>query len=46
MDRKVKDLDFTLLTQGEPNIEEFISKYKLNYKKNIYRGYKISYNEI
>ena len=39
----IKDLDFTLYTTNKGNIEEFIKKYHLKSKRNIYRGYKINY---
>ena len=42
----IKDLDFTLYTNGRGNIEEFIRKYHLRSKRNIYRGYKISYHGL
>ena len=38
-----KDLDFVILSQKECQIKKFLSKYKLNYKKNVFGGYKINY---
>ena len=43
---KSKDLDFTLITQKEGNVKEFIKKYKLNVIKEINDGYVIKYNNI
>ena len=42
----IKDLDFTLYTNGKGNVLEFINKYHLKSKRNIYRGYKITYNKL
>lgn len=41
-----KDLDFTLLTQREGNVLEFINKYHLDVYGTIENGYKIKYNDI
>ena len=42
----IKDLDFTLYTTGRGNIEEFIKKNHLKSRRNIYRGYKITYHNL
>lgn len=47
MGRSVNDLDFTLLTQGEDNIKEFLDKYKIKYTLTPYRKvYRFFYNGI
>lgn len=46
MNKPIKDLDFVLLTTKDGEIERFIDKYDLKFKKNIYKGYKIKYNGL
>ena len=46
MNKEINDLDFVILSQGKDQIEDFIFKYNLSYKKNIFNGYKINYNNI
>ena len=46
MDVPIKDYDFVLLTQEEPNTLEFIKKYNLEYKINPGHGYTIFYNNL
>ena len=46
MDKPIKDLDFTLLTNGKGNVLEFIKHNNFKYKKNKYRGYKIIHKNI
>ena len=43
IDEEVKDLDFVILSQNKDKIKDFISKYKLKYRKNDFGGYKIKY---
>lgn len=46
LDREIKDLDFVILTQGDCEILDFINKYNLEYRFNVFGGYKIFYNNI
>lgn len=41
-----RDLDFVVLSDSDKEIVDFIQKYQLQYKKNNFNGYKITYNEI
>ena len=42
----INDLDFVVLTQDECQILEFIKKYNLKYKINMFGGYKIFCDDI
>ncbi len=46
MNKPIKDLDFVLLTTKDGEIEKYIDKYDLKFKRNIYKGYKITYNGL
>ena len=46
MDIPIKDYDFFLLTQEEPNILEFFDKFNIKYSKNLNHGYKFVYNNL
>lgn len=46
MCNEINDLDFIVLTQNDSNIIDFLNKYKLIYKKNTYKGYNFTYNNI
>lgn len=44
--RRVRDLDFVILTQEKCQIKEFIKKYRLKYRLNAAGGYKIFFNNF
>lgn len=44
MGEKVRDLDFVVLSQKKCEIKQFLDKYHIKYKYNVFGGYKINYN--
>lgn len=43
---EIKDLDFIILTQGECEVANFVSANNLDYRFNMFGGYKVLYNDI
>lgn len=46
VDMAPRDLDIVMLSEDDSELQEFINKHSLKYKRNSFGGYKIEFNNI